>query len=90
MNSGPRETLLEFPCHFPIKAFGERGQDFERVVYDLVKPHVPELSEDDISRNLSRQGNYIAVTVEIIARSQSQLDAIYADLTDSGAVLMAL
>lgn len=85
-----RETLLEFPCRFPLKVFGAADGDFETVVFELVKPHVPELERGDLSRNRSAAGRYVAVTVEIIARSKSQLDAIYADLTDSDKVLMTL
>lgn len=85
-----RDTLLEFPCRFPIKAFGEDVEGFEARVYELVKPHVPELARDDLSRNLSSGGRYVAITVQIIARSKDQLDAIYADLTASDEVLMAL
>jgi len=84
------DTLLEFPCRFPVKAFGERGGDFEQTVYELVKPHVPELSPNDLSQRTSRTGRYVSVTVRVIARDKAQLDAIYADLTASDAVLMAL
>lgn len=84
------DTFLEFPCRFPIKAFGERDEAFEAVVYELVKPHVPELEHDDLSRRLSSGGRYVSVTVEIVARSKDQLDAIYADLSASERVLMAL
>lgn len=85
-----RDTLLEFPCRFPIKAIGRQEGDFEQLVYDLVKPHVPELTRDDLSRNRSRSGNYLAVTVHILAQDKAQLDAIYADLTANEAVTMAL
>lgn len=84
------DTLLEFPCRFPVKAFGEDNDEFETLVYELVKAHAPDVEPADLSRNLSRGGRYRAVTVEIIARSKDQLDAIYADLTDHEAVLIAL
>jgi len=85
-----RETLLEFPCRFPIKAFGKKDTAFEDTVYALLKPHVPDLTTEDLSRRESSGGKYVAVTAQIIARSQAQLDAIYNDLTDSDAILMAL
>lgn len=88
--SEERETLLEFPCRFPVKAFGRKDSAFRVAVYDLLKPHVPELTEDDLSERESSHGRYLAITVEITAQSQSQLDAIYAALTDSDDVLMAL
>lgn len=86
----PQDSALTFPCLFPIKAFGEDSADFEQVVFKLVKAHVPELNEDDLSRKTSSGGRYAAVTVNIIARDQAQLDAIYQDLSDSPNVLMSL
>lgn len=84
------DTLLDFPCRFPIKAIGPKGADFQQLVYDLVKPHVPELTTNELSQNTSSSGNYLAVTVNIRAQSQAQVDAIYYDLTANDTVLMAL
>ncbi|GAB3678925.1 YbeD family protein [Salinisphaera aquimarina] len=89
-NPQERETLLEFPCSFPIKAFGKKDSGFEDRVYKLVKAHAPELERADMSQRESSGGKYVAVTAQIMAQSQAQLDAIYTDLTDSGAVLMSL
>lgn len=88
--SKERETLLEFPCSFPVKVFGEQDTAFEDTVFRLLKPHVPELEQDDLTRRVSSGGRYIAVTAKITAHSQTQLDAIYAELTASDAVLMSL
>lgn len=85
-----RETLLEFPCEFPIKAFGKDEQDFTQTVFELIRPHAPELEAGQISANPSRGGRYLAVTVTITAQSQTQLDAIYQALTDHEKVIMAL
>jgi len=82
--------LLEFPCRFPIKAFGEKGTGFEELLLGLVGKHVPELGRDDLTRNVSRNGRYVSITAHITAQSQQQLDAIYQDLSDHDAVLMAL
>ena len=86
----PEESALKFPCAFPIKAFGKDNSDFEQTVYALVKAHVAELKPDDLSHKMSSGGRYLAVTVNITARSQAQLDAIYQDLSDSDRVLMSL
>ncbi|MES1941938.1 hypothetical protein T5B8_16944 [Salinisphaera sp. T5B8] len=83
-------TLLEFPCEFPIKAFGKHADDFEAHIYALVQAHVPELERSAVTARDSRGGKYLAVTVHIIARSQAHLDAIYGDLSNDDAVLMAL
>jgi putative lipoic acid-binding regulatory protein len=84
-----RQTLLEFPCQFPIKAIG-RGDDLDSVIFALIHPHVPDLSEGALSLRPSGKGNFMAVTVTITATSQSQLDAIYQELTVCKQVIMAL
>lgn len=77
----PRSSLLEFPCDFPIKAFGASHDGLEGQVVSIVRRHAPDLGEGAVSSRLSKQGNYTAVTVTVRARSQAQLDAIYRDLT---------
>lgn len=84
------DTLLEFPCRFSIKAFGEKDTGFEDTVFELVKAHVPELERGDLARKYSSTGRYVSITATIVARSQAQLDTIYRDLSGHDAVLMAL
>ena len=85
-----QDTLLEFPCRFPIKAMGKDEDEFVAHVLNLVTPHFPEISEDDIRTRSSNGGKYISVTITVTATSKLQLDAIYYALTDSDRVLMAL
>jgi putative lipoic acid-binding regulatory protein len=85
-----KETLLEFPCDFPIKAVGRAADDFDALIASLVRRHVPDLGEGAISVRPSRDGNYLSVTVVIRAQSQEQLDNIYRDLTANERVVMAL
>ena len=85
-----QDTLLEFPCRFPIKAMGRDEDEFVAHVLNLVTPHFPEISEDDIRTRSSNGGKYISVTITVTATSKLQLDAIYYALTDSDRVLMAL
>ncbi len=88
--SEEKATLLEFPCDFPIKIFGLNQPGLETKVLDIVRDHAPEITEDALSSRLSGGGKYIAVTVNVQAQSQVQLDAIYRDLTSSPDVMMAL
>lgn len=87
-----KESVIEFPCRFPIKAMGRSDEGFEALVVQIVRRHADLWVGDgqSVTTNDSRQGNYIAVTVVVEATSQGQLDAIYQDLTDSPDVLMAL
>lgn len=86
------ESLLEFPCRFPVKAMGRSDAGFEAIVVRIIRAHAELWQGDElpVHTNPSRKGNYTAVTVVIEATSQAQLDAIYQDLTDSPDVLMAL
>lgn len=85
-----QDSLLEFPCRFPIKAMGVNDDEFVAHVLNLVAQHSPEIGEDNIRTRPSSNGKYISVTITIEASSRSQLDAIYYALTDSERVLMAL
>jgi uncharacterized protein len=86
----PEETLLTFPCRFPIKVMGKVDVEFDLLVIELIRPHVETLERDAIKCRPSKGGNYVAVTVMIEATSKQQLDAIYRSLTSHPQVLMAL
>ena len=84
------EGLLEFPCSFPIKAMGLTGDDFEGLVVSIVRRHVDDLGEGAVRVRASRGGKYTSVTVTFTARSRSQLDALYRDLTSHERILVVL
>lgn len=84
------ETLLEFPCRFPIKAMGRSEAAFESRVLEIVQRHAVLHPDEEVQLNPSKAGNFLAVTVVIEATSKDQLDRIYQDLTDCEQVLMAL
>ena len=87
-----KETLLEFPCRFPIKAMGRANGSFEAIVVQIVRKHAELWQEEErpVRTVPSSAGNYVSVTVIIEATSRDELDAIYQDLTDCPDVLMAL
>jgi uncharacterized protein len=84
------DSLLEFPCEFPIKIMGRKDADFRKVAIDLVEKHAGLLSDDAIRTSSSSGGNFLSITVTITATSQEQLDDIYRELTDHELVLVAL
>jgi hypothetical protein len=85
---GP-DSLLQFPCEFPLKV-GRPGVDFEMAVLEIVRRHGADLAEGAIRSRASRNGNYQALTITFEASSRQQLDAIYQDLSRCPAVVMAL
>lgn len=84
------DTLLEFPCEFPIKIMGRDEPEFRETALSLVEKHAGHVPEDAIRTSSSSQGNFLSITVTIRATSQEQLDNIYRDLTADDRVLVAL
>ncbi len=84
------ETLLEFPCEFPVKAMGLSGEQLEAAVLEIINRHVDDLAENAWKIKPSKTGKYSAITITITAHSKKQLDAIYTDLSACEFVSMAL
>jgi putative lipoic acid-binding regulatory protein len=84
------DTLLEFPCDFPIKVMGRAETDFDALVVEIVRRHVPDLHESAVTSRASSGGAWMSVTVTIQATSKRQLDDIYQELTAHEKVVLAL
>ena len=83
-----RDTLIEFPTAFPIKAMGRDEPGFEQLVTELVAEHAEFNPEADVRVQASSKGNFLSVTVTFQAENQDQLDTIYQSLHDHDSVLM--
>lgn len=84
------ETLLEFPCDFPLKVMGLNQPAFEQYVVEIVRTHAGSPALGKVDTRPSRNGRYIAVTVNFTATSKTQLDEIYRTLSASEQVLFLL
>lgn len=84
------KPLLQFPCKFPIKAMGLASDNYIQMIFDIVKPHVPELKQSDITTRPSKDGKYLAATIMVEATSQEQLDEIYQALNQCKDIVMCL
>lgn len=84
------ESLLQFPCSFPIKVMGHHTPEFEMLVAELVSRHAGELPEGSVRSRTSSNSRYLAVTITIEAQSREQLDKIYRSLSDTPQVLLVL
>ncbi len=90
MQETEEDTIMSFPCQFPIKVMGLAEENFDLLVVNIVRQHAPDLSEGAVKSRLSGAGKYIAITVTVEAKSRQQLDNIYMDLTAHKKVIMAL
>ncbi|AKU10016.1 hypothetical protein AzCIB_0111 [Azoarcus sp. CIB] len=84
------ETLLEFPCDFPIKIMGARVDEFAQVVVDVVRKHAPDFDPATVQMRPSSKGNYISLTCTVRAVSKAQLDALYRELSGHPLVKVVL
>jgi len=85
-----KETLMEFPCEFPIKVMGEDSAEFRLVVRQIVETHAGALEDSRVTERHSAKGRYLALTFTVSADNQQQLDSIYRALTACELVKMAL
>ncbi|HKY02680.1 MAG TPA: DUF493 domain-containing protein [Burkholderiales bacterium] len=90
MQAENQETLIEFPCEFPIKVMGRTQSEFAQTVVAIVKRHAPDFDPTTLEMRSSREGNYLSLTATVNATSREMLDALYQDLCDSPMVTMVL
>ena len=84
------ETLLEFPCDFPLKVMGATRDGFAQAVVEVVLKHAPDFDPAKVEMRPSKAGNYLSLTCVIRATSKPQLDALYRELTAHPWVKIAL
>ena len=84
------ESVIEFPCDFPIKMMGRDTPEFRQTMRSIVEGHVGDVDDTRVQSAVSRNGSFVSVTITITATSQQQLDAIYREISARDDVLMAL
>ena len=88
--SSQEESLIEFPCSFPIKVVGTNLPEFQEKVCAIAKKHDPSFSEEAIKSRCSKTAKYLSLTITIYATDKPILDAVYQELTDCELVQWAL
>jgi putative lipoic acid-binding regulatory protein len=86
----PAESLLKFPCAFPIKVMGRTRDGFAQAIVTVVQRHAPDFDAASVEMRASSAGKYLSVTCTINATSRDQLDNLYRDLTSHPMVAMVL
>jgi len=75
------ETLLEFPCEFPIKIMGASQDGFAQEMLAVVLRHAPDFDASSMAMRASSKGAYLGLTCTLRATSKAQLDALYRELS---------
>lgn len=85
-----KETLLEFPCAFPLKIMGLSSDALAQTVLEIVRRHAPDFDGATMEMRASSGGKYISLTCTINATSKAQLDALYRELSGHPLVKVVL
>jgi hypothetical protein len=75
------DTLLEFPCDFPIKIMGASSEGFAQSMVEIVLRHAPDFDAARVEMRASSGGKYLSLTCTVRATSKPQLDDLYRELT---------
>ena len=84
------DSLIEYPCDFPIKVFGQTQQGFLQAVTEVVLQYDPGFTAASITMRNSKTARYVSLTCTVKATSREQLDALYQALCDHPLVVMVL
>lgn len=88
--TGEKESLLEFPCDFPIKVMGRSHPEFARTIAAVVRELDRDFDATRLETRASGGGNYTGLTVTVRATSRAHLDGIYRALTSHPMVKVVL
>lgn len=73
----PEESLIEYPCEFPIKVMGRAHADFAQTMTEVVQRFDPQFDPATVEMRPSSSGNYLGLTFRVNATSREQLDDLY-------------
>ncbi len=85
-----RESLIEYPCDFPIKVMGKRVDGFVHAITHIAKQFDPGYDASTVELRESSSGKYLGVTITVRATSREQLDELYRTLTSHPMVKVVL
>ncbi|MFI4937253.1 MAG: YbeD family protein [Candidatus Berkiellales bacterium] len=81
---------LTFPCQFTFKIIGLANHEFEWEVMKILREHFPQLGEGSTQFKLSTNGKYLAISCNVLAKSQDELDGTYQELSRHPLILFVL
>ncbi|MCX5592223.1 DUF493 family protein [Alcaligenes endophyticus] len=80
MSIPPEESLIEYPCHFPIKVMGVAHENLVSELTEIVLGFDSTFDDSTIEHRPSKQGNYLGLTYRVWVTSREQLDDLYRTL----------
>ena len=84
------DSLIEYPCRFPIKVMGAKAEGFVHAVTTVARQFDPTFDAASIELRESKGGKYLGVTITVTATSREQLDELYRTLSTHPMVKVVL
>ena len=90
MDIPPEQSLIEYPCAFPIKVMGAHVEGFVEAIVHVARQFDPSFDGATVERRPSKGGNYLGLTITVNATSREQLDELYRTLSSHPMVKVVL
>jgi uncharacterized protein len=86
----PETSLIQYPCHFPIKVMGANVGGYVDAMAHVAKAFDPTFDTSTIEQRPSKAGNYMGLTLKVYVTDREQLDELYRTLTTHPMVKIVL
>lgn len=73
----PSESLIEYPCYFPIKVMGVAQPGFLEAMQAIALQFDPGFDPSTIEERPSKGGNYLGLTLSLRVCNREDLDNAY-------------
>jgi len=85
-----KESLIDYPTLFPIKVMGMKVDGLVAAITAVAHQFDPAFDASTIELRESKGGNYLGVTITVMATSREQLDELYRTLSTHPMVKVVL
>lgn len=85
-----KESLIEYPCAFPIKVMGGNIPGFVAALVHVAQRFDPAFEDASVELRESKGGKYLGVTLTVNVTSREHLDELYRTLSSHPMVKVVL
>ena len=90
MPTNQTESLIQYPCEFPIKVMGKNNHEFKSAVIHVCQQLDDQFDSTQMEERNSKENNYLGLTIIFHATSREQLDEVYRTLSTHPLVSVVL
>jgi putative lipoic acid-binding regulatory protein len=89
-NVSEEPPKITYPCDYPIKVVGDVRANLHDEVFEVVAKHDPNITPAKVSQKTSRKGNFVSISFMLVAESEAQIHALFAELKEIESVRLVL